>query len=117
MMIMALAQLGVEGSGQFSVSNWNGYPAGVPQPAGPFQVIEGGEYTAARQEANAVNRSMHRADASLEGKHIHEIHPVKFGGSPTDPKNKIPLTQQIHRQVTAWWNQLMRELKSTRQKP
>jgi hypothetical protein len=35
---------------------------------------------------------------------------VKFGGSPTDPLNKIPLTPAEHAPATTWWNQLQRDL-------
>ncbi|UZQ52274.1 HNH endonuclease signature motif containing protein [Clostridium kluyveri] len=42
---------------------------------------------------------------------IHEVHPVKFGGSPTDISNKIPLTPKEHAQYTTWWNRLLKELK------
>lgn len=28
--------------------------------------------------------------------HVHEIAPVKFGGSPTDPGNKVLLTAGEH---------------------
>jgi hypothetical protein len=53
---------------------------------------------------------MHGADPSLAGKEIHEILPVKFGGDPTARANKIILTAQQHRAVTAWWNQLQRDI-------
>jgi hypothetical protein len=35
---------------------------------------------------------------------------VKFGGSPTDPANKIALTPAEHAQYTTFWNRLMRDL-------
>ena len=42
---------------------------------------------------------------------IHEVQPVKFGGSPTDPANKVILDRTLHRQqVTPWWNQFQRNL-------
>lgn len=34
---------------------------------------------------------------------VHEIEPVKFGGSPTDPANKIALTVDEHKQYNAFW--------------
>jgi hypothetical protein len=34
---------------------------------------------------------------------IHEIHPVKFGGHPTDLANKIVLPGEQHRQLNGWW--------------
>jgi len=96
--------------GSFSIADWSGYPANVPKPTGPFNLLEGAEYDAARAEANAANRAMHQADPSLNGLQLHEIQPVKFGGSPTDPLNKIPLTPQQHAPVTTWWNQLQRNI-------
>jgi hypothetical protein len=43
----------------------------------------------------------------LRGKNVdvHEIQPVKFGGSPTDPSNKIIIDSDFHNKyVTPWWN-------------
>jgi len=95
--------------GSFSIRDWEGYPEGVPKPEGPLRLLEGQEYNSARQAANQANRAMHAADPSLAGKQIHEIKPVKFSGSPTDPANKIPLTRPQHTPVTNWWNRLMRD--------
>jgi hypothetical protein len=38
--------------GSFSISDWSGYPEGLPKPEGPFRLIEGSEYDAARKAAN-----------------------------------------------------------------
>ena len=96
--------------GSFSITDWSGYPAHVPKPSGPFRLLEGAEYDAARKAANNANKAIHAANPSLKGMQIHEIHPVKFGGSPTSPANKIVLTRAQHDPVTAWWNQLSRNL-------
>jgi hypothetical protein len=75
-------------------------------------LVEGVEYENARAAANSANNQI-RLQQSLRGKpvDVHEIQPVKFGGSPTDPANKVILDRAIHRQqVTPWWNQLLREL-------
>lgn len=96
--------------GSFSIANWSGYPANLPKPTGPFRLLEGAEYDAARAAANQANRAMHQADPALRGSQLHEIQPVKFGGSPTDPLNKIPLTPQQHSPATTWWNQLQRNV-------
>ena len=97
----------------FSVRDWTGYPSGtVPKPTGPFRLLEGAEYEAARKAANQANAALRRADpAKFAGKQIHEIQPVKYGGSPTDPANKIALTPQEHAQYTNWWNRFERSLK------
>ncbi|MNR27206.1 hypothetical protein D3C85_1444670 [compost metagenome] len=53
---------------------------------------------------------MRKANPSMyAGKEIHEIKPVKFGGSPTDQANKIILSPQEHQQYTNFWNKLMRD--------
>ena len=96
--------------GSFSITNWDGYPASLPKPSGTFRLLEGAEYATARRAANRTNETMHQADPSLAGKEIHEIKPVKFGGSPTDPANKIPLMPQEHSPATTWWNRLQRSI-------
>ena len=99
----------VEGS--FSIFNWDGYPSNGIKPIGPFRLLEGDEYETARKAANAANDAMHKADPSLQGLDIHEIQPVKFGGSPTDPANKIYLSRSVHSQYTVFWNRMMRSIK------
>ncbi len=93
--------------GSFSISDWSGYPDGILKPEGPFRLIEGEEYAAAR---NAANYAIRNADPSLAGKQIHEIQPIKFVGSPTDPSNKMALTPADHSTIATWWNRLMRSL-------
>lgn len=98
--------------GSFSVSNWSGYPAGGLQPSGPFRLLEGGEYTTARGLANTTNAALRRANPeALKGFQIHEIHPVKYGGSPTEISNKILLTPSEHAKYTNFWNSMMKNLK------
>ncbi|UVK41771.1 hypothetical protein LHFGNBLO_004713 [Mesorhizobium sp. AR10] len=42
---------------------------------------------------------------------VHEIKPVKFGGSPTDASNKVILPREVHRQqITTWWNKLLKDI-------
>jgi len=98
--------------GSFSVRDWTGYPSGaVPKPSGPFRLLEGAEYDAARKAANQANAALRRADsAKYAGKQIHEIQPVKYGGSLTDPANKIALTPQEHANYTTFWNRFQRGL-------
>jgi len=94
----------------FCIADWTGYPNG-PRPKGPFRIIEGKEYDAALIEKNSSNRWIRQPNPALRGFDIHEIHPVKFGGSPTDPFNKIVLTRLEHMKYTAWWNKFLRRLK------
>jgi len=92
--------------------DWAGYPAGVARPQGPFRLIEGVQYDTARNAANQANSAIRR-EQGLVGKplDVHEIQPVKFGGSPTDAANKVVLPRDLHRQaVTPWWNRLMRDI-------
>ncbi|GAB4191302.1 MAG: hypothetical protein Fur006_34290 [Coleofasciculaceae cyanobacterium] len=96
--------------GEFCIINWENYPSAIPRPSPPFKLLEGEEYAVARKAANNANTALHKADPSLAGKQIHEIKPVKFGGSPTDPSNKIALSLQEHAKLTTWWNRLLREL-------
>ena len=46
----------------------------------------------------------------LRGLDVHEIHPVKFGGSPTSWGNKIPLPRAVHAEFSTWWDQLRRSI-------
>lgn len=96
--------------GTFKITNWNNYPKNIPKPKGPFRIVTGSEYEAARKAANNANRAMHKADPLLKGKQIHEIQPVKFGGSPTDPANKIPLTPAEHAKATTWWRRTQQNM-------
>jgi len=97
--------------GSFSILDWHGYPSNQARPAGPFRLLKGAEYNQNRRAANASNRKRHKTDASLAGKQIHETHPVKFGGSPTEPLNKTILSPAEHSTLTTWWNRLQRDLK------
>lgn len=97
-------------NGEFSISNWDGYPAGGPKPEGPFRLLEGDEYSAARNAANKANSALHDADPNLSGLQIHEVQPVKFGGSPTDLANKVVRTPAEHMQYTVWWNRVQRSI-------
>lgn len=75
-------------------------------------MLEGAEYDAARKAANQANNQIRKAN-NLRGQpvDVHEIKPVKFDGSPTDPSNKVILDRSLHRQqVTPWWNQLQKDI-------
>jgi hypothetical protein len=95
--------------GGFSIGDWSGYPTNLSRPTGPFRLLNGDEYDAARATANSANRTLREANpAEYAGREIHEIQPVKFGGSPTDPANKVVLTPEDHSVVTTWWARLYR---------
>ncbi len=97
-------------TGEFFIDDWNGYPD-APKPDGPFRILEGTEYTDSRNLANKTNANIHRNRPDLKGTQIHEMHPVKFGGSPTDIDNKIALSPKEHAKYTAFWNKVLREQK------
>jgi hypothetical protein len=101
-----------EGTFSITAEGFRGYPGGLPRPDGPFRLLDGDELSQARAAANRVNNDIRRNNG-LSGLpvDIHEIQPVKFGGSPTDQANKTLLERNFHRQkVTPWWNQLQREI-------
>jgi hypothetical protein len=98
-------------NGTFKVIDWKKYPQeGVPEPKSNMKLIYNEEYDIARDKTDVANDRIHRNDPHAKGKEIHEIHPVKFGGSPTDITNKVYLTPQQHRLYTAFWNNLREEL-------
>lgn len=90
-------------------SMWNSFPAGVPRPTGPINLLEGDAYAAARQAANQAKRPLSQCFGLVPaGYDVHEITPIKLGGSPTDLANKISLPRTLHRTVTAWFSDLQR---------
>jgi len=82
----------------FTIQDWTGYPD-VKRPTGPFIILEGDEYINARKLANNTNANLHKMNENYVGMQIHEIHPVKFGGSPTDLNNKVVLTPKNMRNI------------------
>lgn len=74
-----------------------------------FLAAEGG-VKLTQEGINAVSSHLWATDPNT-GMEIHEIQPVKFGGSPTDISNKIPLPTSVHRsEVTPWWNDMQRSI-------
>jgi hypothetical protein len=102
----------VSDDGTIKMTDWGDYPENMPKPNGPVKILEGDAYKTARNQANSVNRAIHKADPFLADKQIHEIQPVNWSGSPTDISNKIPLSHSDHVQVTKWWQQLKRQVKN-----
>ncbi len=93
----------LDGSFSITEAGWRGYPAGAPKPGGPFRLISGKEYADALKLKNAANKALHNEFPSLKGYDLHELQPVKFGGSPTSIFNKMPLNPSYHRQFTSFW--------------
>ena len=88
------------------------YPQGPVPLNGEYVILEGNDYIAARNLANRTNAAIHKANPALNGLKIHEIKPVKFNGSPTDPANKMYLTPEEHQRFTRFWNELLRNIKT-----
>jgi RHS repeat-associated protein len=99
--------------GSFSVIDWGNLPEHL-RPDGPMNLLEtGSDELLAAQRAKAVANDALREDLDLRGvpMDIHEIQPVKFGGSPTDFANKTLVPRDFHQQVvTPFWNQLQRDI-------
>ena len=97
--------------GDFSVINWDGYPDGpAPRSSGPFNLISKEEYDIARRLANSTNQRLQRNNPQWKGLHIHEIHPVRFGGSPTAESNKIALPPTEHYVYNKFWDKVRRSV-------
>ena len=100
----------IKGYKQFNRLDWSEYPEGAKKPKGYYRLLEGDEYDAARKVANDVNRNIHKMNPEYAGLQIHEIHPVKFGGSPSNWNNKVVLTPSEHAKYTVFWNRIMKGL-------
>ena len=96
----------VYADGEIEITDWDGYPDSGPRPEGKLKLISGKEYDTARDLADRTNRKMHYDNPGIKWKHIHEVHPVKFGGSPTDLSNKIILSAAEHKNYTRFWNEI-----------
>jgi len=97
------------GGKPFEIKDWQDYPNDVPKPDGQIKIIDGKEYKDARNEADNANKKIHREHPEYQDMDIHEILPVRFGGSPTDPGNKIALTPEKHQEVSLFWDKKLRE--------
>jgi hypothetical protein len=65
-------------------------------------------------KSNRVKGPAPVADPSRFGLVIHEITPVIFGGSPTDPQNKTLLPLATYAKAVAFWNEQLRAATSGR---
>ena len=99
--------------GSFSVIDWGNLPEHL-QPTGPLNLLPtGSDELIAAQRAKALSNDTLRDSLDLNGvpMDIHEIQPMKFGGSPTALENKTLLPRDVHQQiVTPFWNQLQRDI-------
>jgi hypothetical protein len=102
--------INLDGSFSITKEKMATFPDPALKPSEKLKVLQGQEYFKARTAANNANAKIHRSDPSSKGKEIHEKDPVKFGGSPTNPANKVQLTPKAHKEITTWFNQLLREI-------
>jgi RHS repeat-associated protein len=94
--------------GSFSIihATRHGYPVdpelGPPPDTKVVRLLHGREYRWARAAGNLMNMLIRLREAARgnnlkeTGLQIHEVVPIKFGGSPTDPANKILLHKTKH---------------------
>ena len=106
--------------GDFSIIDWSGFPEHpdipkeVLRPRSPVRIVSTEDNASARRLAEVLHKELRRK-WGLVGKdvEIHDIQPLKFGGSPTDLSNKIVLDSEFHQQVSAWWKKLQRDIESS----
>ena len=72
------------------------------------------QFLTALRDEDAEDISIPQIKMSAVGREVHEVLPIIFGGSPTDPKNKILVTPDEHAQYVLYWNKLYRDLIRTR---
>ena len=96
--------------GDFSITpqGWAGYPSGYKKPPGTFNFLDDAEYEVNRAAANAANKQINEVENLGVWSEIHEVKPVRFGGSPTDYANKDLLSPPEHWKVSAFWRDMQR---------
>ena len=70
-------------------------------------MLTGTEYNVTRKAADDANAIL-RDEYGLKetGLQIHEIHPEKLGGSPTDLENKCVIPVPVHHLYNVFWYRL-----------
>ncbi|MCA3125161.1 MAG: hypothetical protein ING90_21190 [Rhodocyclaceae bacterium] len=58
---------------------------------------------AAANEENQLIRKEYPKSFDHDWLQVHETHPIKFGGSPTDRANKEMIWAPDHWEVSNWW--------------
>jgi hypothetical protein len=48
-------------------------------------------------------------NAEAVGMEVHDKHPICFGGSPTDPSNKVLVPAAKHAELCRFWNKVYRD--------
>jgi RHS repeat-associated protein len=100
--------------GPFSIATW--YRDKMPQYPGAhattkeLTLLAGDAYKSARDAADTVNDFLRDGIRGhlTKKRQIHENIPVKFGGDPIDPSNKIIINTTSHRKINSYWKELQR---------
>jgi filamentous hemagglutinin len=86
--------------GTFSIWDWKGYPTKGVRPSGTFKLVPKGQTAQLREivkiENGAIRDEAERLGHPFTGSQVHEVKPIKFGGSPTDPANKVIVPDELH---------------------
>jgi hypothetical protein len=56
------------------------------------------------------------SDPKAVGMEVHERHPICFGGSPTDPENKVLVPAANHAELCRFWNGVYRNAVAQRER-
>jgi len=73
--------------------------------------LQGDEYIQARKLGSSINRELHNEFPELlKDFHIHEIHTIKFGGSPFNLSNKMILRPTAHYKFNSFWMKLQHNI-------
>jgi len=102
----ACAEFTKKDDGSMEITDWGDYPEGFTKPKSSLRIVEGQEYSETRSITNSTNSFIQRNDPSAKGMQIHEIQPIKFGGSPTDLSNKVYLSPADHSKISGWWRSI-----------
>jgi RHS repeat-associated protein len=84
----------------------------IPEGARPpkdwvYEFRTGMDQELARKQANNWNTAFKRSHGlQNQDAALHELKPVKWGGSPTDPANKVVMDRSLHETVTSAWRRL-----------
>lgn len=69
-----------------------------------------------RSDTHPHVRDPSKVASGYPGKEICEIKPVKLGGTPTDPTNKMALGRKDHVRYVTYWNGIIRGLLAGRRR-
>ncbi|MDF2548767.1 MAG: hypothetical protein K0R93_3665 [Anaerosolibacter sp.] len=85
-----------------------------PDTEKTWELLEGDTYNSARKAANKQNAKIRKANPDVRANEleIHEIEPIKFGGDPINPANKVGIQGKVHKKyVSPWWDKIRNAVK------